>query len=63
MNPAGLPLRDWAVVVLSYTARLQLFKASHFGYAPWEWREICTERFETGLALRELAAEAAKESR
>ena len=63
MNPAGLPLRDWAVVVLSYTARLQLFKASHFGYAPAEWALVCDAEFQHGRDVRELAAETAKESR
>ena len=57
---SGISTRDWAVVVLGYTARLALFKAGHHGYAPAEWAAIVEERFETGIALRELAAEAAK---
>ena len=60
MTPAGLNLRDWAVVVLGYTARLQLFKASHFGYAPAEWALVCDAEFQHGRDVRELAAETNK---
>ena len=59
MTPAGLNLRDWAVVVLGYTARLQLFKASHFGYTPAEWAAICDAEFQFLRDVRQLAQDAA----
>lgn len=40
MRPASIPLRDWAIVVMGYTARLALFKSEHNGYTPAEWAAI-----------------------
>ena len=55
MNPQPFTSRDWLLCVLSYTARLNTFKAAHHGYDPDEWASIVQSEFEFLADVRRLA--------